>query len=134
MTKEVLELRDKLDSAYARIAEGDQIATKAATLAEENVRLKSTLDEVSSQKLVAEEKMHLLESVLAERYIQWWLEVFYHLVSGNRVGHHAPLLGHDLLDGRIKIVHANFQVSASLSKKVLIFFPKKNFTSIFQQL
>ena len=67
MTKEVLELRDKLDSAYARIAEGDQIVAKAAKLAEENVTLKSKLDEISSQKLVAEEKMHLLENVLSER-------------------------------------------------------------------
>lgn len=67
MTKEVLELRDKLDSAYARIAEGDQIAAKAAKLAEENVNLKSKLDEISSQKLVAEEKMQLLENVLSER-------------------------------------------------------------------
>ena len=68
VTKEVLELRDKLDSAYARIAEGDQIAAKAATLSEENANLKSKLDEVSSEKLVAEEKMHLLETVLSERY------------------------------------------------------------------
>ena len=47
MTKEVLELRDKLDSAYARIAEGDQTSAKAATLSEENAYLKSRLDEVS---------------------------------------------------------------------------------------
>ena len=47
---------------------------------------------------------------------------------------HAPLIGYDLLDGHIKSLHANFQVSASLGKKVLIFFSKKNFTSIFQKL
>ena len=34
----------------------------------------------------------------------------------------GPLLGYDLLDGHIKILLANFKVSASLSKKVLIFF------------
>ena len=36
-------------------------------------------------------------------------------------------LGYDLLDRRIKSMHANFQVSDSLSKKVPIFFPKKKF-------
>ena len=77
MTKEVLELRDKLDSAYARIAEGDQISAKAATLSEENAYLKSRLDEVSSEKSVAEEKMHLLETVLSERYYRIFIFYFF---------------------------------------------------------
>ena len=40
-------------------------------------------------------------------------------------------LGYDLLDGPKRRLHANFQISASLSKKVLIFYPKNRFTSIF---
>ena len=35
--------------------------------------------------------------------------------------------GYDLLDGPKNRLHANFQVSASLSKKGQIFFSKKNF-------
>ena len=36
---------------------------------------------------------------------------------------HGPLLGYALLDNCIGRLHANFQVSATLSKKVLIFLP-----------
>ena len=36
---------------------------------------------------------------------------------------HAPLLGYALFDNCIGRLHANFQVSATLSKKVLIFLP-----------
>ena len=39
---------------------------------------------------------------------------------------HDPSLGYDLLDGPKKRLNTDFQVSASLSKKVLIFFQKKN--------
>ena len=68
MTKEVLELKDKLDSAHAKIAEGEQIAAKAAKLAAENAELKSKLDEVSTQHLVAQEKLQLMESMVSDRY------------------------------------------------------------------
>ena len=37
-----------------------------------------------------------------------------------KVGH-APSLGHDILDGYIGRLHTNFQISATHSKKVLIF-------------
>ena len=46
------------------------------------------------------------------------------IVERSRVGH-APLLGYDLLDGGIGRLHTKFQTSAALSKKVMIFFPKK---------
>ena len=52
------------------------------------------------------------------------MNLFDHPVYGDWAGH-APLLGYDLLDGPKKRLHTNFQVSASLSKKVLIFFQKK---------
>ena len=42
--------------------------------------------------------------------------------DGDCVGH-GPLLGYGLLDNCIGRLHANFQVSATLSKKVLIFLP-----------
>ena len=38
---------------------------------------------------------------------------------------HGPLLGGDLLDGNIGGLHTNFQVSATLSKKVKKIFPKR---------
>ena len=41
---------------------------------------------------------------------------------------HAPSLGYDLLDGGIGRLHTNFQISASLSKKVLIFLPNVPFS------
>ena len=56
--------------------------------------------------------------------LHWELNLFDHPVYGDWVGH-DPSLGYDLLDGPNKRLHANFQVSASVSKKVLIFFQKK---------
>ena len=47
-------------------------------------------------------------------------------VGGDRVGH-APSLGYDHLDGGIGRLHTNFQISATLSKKVLIFSQKGHF-------
>ena len=41
-------------------------------------------------------------------------------VGGDRMGH-DPSLGYDLLYDPKKRLHVNFQVSATLSKKVLIF-------------
>ena len=67
MTKEVVSLKDQLDSAQARIAQGEEIASKAAKLAAENADLKSKLDEVSTQHLVAKEKLELMESMVSER-------------------------------------------------------------------
>ena len=43
-------------------------------------------------------------------------------VGGETVGY-APLLGYDFLDNRIGRLHTYFQISATLSKKVLIFLP-----------
>ena len=42
---EVIELKDKLDNAHARLVESDQISLKAAKISTENVDLKSKLDE-----------------------------------------------------------------------------------------
>ena len=62
-----MSLKDQLDSAQARIAQGDEIASKAAKFAAENADLKSKLDEVSTQHLVAKEKLQLMESMVSER-------------------------------------------------------------------
>ncbi len=51
--------------------------------------------------------------------VQWISYFFDHLVYGDWAGH-DPSLGYDLLYGPKKRLHANFQVSATLSKKVLI--------------
>ena len=48
-------------------------------------------------------------------------------VGGGRV-YHAPSLGYDNLDGCIGRLHTNFQISATLSKKVLIFSQKGYFS------
>ena len=48
--------------------------------------------------------------------LQWELNLFDHPVYGDWEGHDLSL-GYDLLDGPKKRLHANFQVSASLSKK-----------------
>ena len=64
--------------------------------------------------------------------IHWQSYLFDHLVSGDCAGH-APSLGYDLLDGPKKRLHTNFQVSASLSKKILIFFPKAKKGNFFVQ-
>ena len=66
---------------------------------------------------------------MAKAYVQWELNLFDHPVYGDWEGHDLSL-GYDLLDGPKKRLHANFQVSASLSKKVLIF----SKSAIFQQL
>ena len=52
------------------------------------------------------------------------LYFFVHLVYGDWTGHDTSL-GYDLLYGPKKRLYANFQVSASLSRKVLIFSKKK---------
>ena len=67
VTKEVVDLKDQLDAARARVAEGEQIASRAAKLASENAELKSKLDEVSTQHLVAQEKLQLMETMVSER-------------------------------------------------------------------
>ena len=51
-------------------------------------------------------------------------------VGGGRVGH-APSLGYDLLDGGISRLHTNFQISATLSKKVLIFLANLEILSLY---
>ena len=57
--------------------------------------------------------------------LHWELNLFEHPVYGDWVGH-VPSLVYDFLDGPVKRLHANFQVSASLSKKVLIFLLNQN--------
>ena len=63
--------------------------------------------------------IHSVQQVVL--FIHWESYLFDHLVSGDWAGH-APSLGYDLLDGPKKRLYTNFQVSATLSKKVLIFF------------
>ena len=42
---------------------------------------------------------------------------------------HAPSLGYDNIDGGIGRLHTNFEISGTLSKKVLIFVPKMHFST-----
>ena len=60
-------MKDQLEAAHSKLAEGEKIADKAAKLATENVELKASLDEVTTRNLVAEEKLQLLESLASER-------------------------------------------------------------------
>merc|ERR1712029_140738 len=67
LTNEVIELKDKLDNAHARLVESDQISLKAAKISTENVDLKSKLDEALTEKRIFEEKMQLMETVISEK-------------------------------------------------------------------
>jgi len=67
LTNEVIELKDKLDNAHARLVESDQISLKAAKIATENVEMKSKLDEALTEKRIYEEKMQLLETLINEK-------------------------------------------------------------------
>ena len=67
VTKEVIELKDKLDNAHARLVESDQISLKAAKIATENVEMKSKLDEALTEKRIYEEKMQLMETLINEK-------------------------------------------------------------------
>ena len=49
---------------------------------------------------------------------------FLNVGGGRARAAHAPSLGYDHLDGGIGRLHTNSQILATLSKKVLIFFPK----------
>ena len=53
----------------------------------------------------------------------------YVLVRGGRVSHGPFSLGYDLLDRGIVRLHTNFEILATLSKKVLIFVPKCHFSN-----
>ena len=61
-----------------------------------------------------------------------WL-VFLLNVGGDRAGH-AHLLGVNFLDGCIDTLHTNFQLSGTLSKKVLILSPKMLFFNLLLRL
>ena len=67
VTNEVIELKDKLDNAHARLVESDQISLKAAKIATENVEMKSKLDEALTEKRIYEEKMQLMETLINEK-------------------------------------------------------------------
>ena len=67
VTKEVIELKDKLDNAHARLVESDQISLKAAKIATENVEMKSKLDEALTEKRIYEEKVQLMETLINEK-------------------------------------------------------------------
>ena len=67
VTNEVIELKDKLDNAHARLVESDQISLKAAKIATENVEMKSKLDEALTEKRIYEEKMRLMKNLINEK-------------------------------------------------------------------
>ena len=63
----MIELKDKLENAQSQLADSQQISLKAAKLAADNADLKSKLDEVSTEKRILEEKMHVMETMVSER-------------------------------------------------------------------
>ncbi len=75
--------------------------------------------------------MHIatnLSKFFSSRFLSFTLEAIFlknalasAAAAGDRVGH-VPLLGYVLLDNCIGRLYTKFQVSATLSKKVLIFF------------
>ena len=60
VTNEVIELKDKLGNAHARLVESGRIAT-------ENVEMKSKLDEALTEKRIYEEKMRLMKNLINEK-------------------------------------------------------------------
>ena len=67
MTTEVSSLKASLDESSLKLREFERIAERAAEMSAENVGLKAALDEMSGQQAAAEEKVKILETVLAQR-------------------------------------------------------------------
>ncbi len=63
----MIDLKDHLNKATMKAEEGEKFAERAAILASENANLKSVVDELTSGKKVAEEKLQLLETVVQQR-------------------------------------------------------------------
>ena len=68
MTNEVTSLKESLDETSLKLGDFDRIAEKVGEISAENVGLKAALDEMTGQHAAADEKIKILETVLAQRY------------------------------------------------------------------
>jgi hypothetical protein len=83
VTNEVTSLKKSLDETALKVLEYERIAEKVGQMSAENVGLKAALDEMSGHHAAAEEKLKILETVLAQRYsrdpntgLVWYSNVF----------------------------------------------------------
>ena len=67
MTNEVSTLKASLEQSSSKLSEFERIAERAAEMSAENVGLKAALDEMSGHQAAADEKVKILETVLAQR-------------------------------------------------------------------
>lgn len=67
MTNEVSSLKESLDQSSQRLSEYERIAERAAEMSAENVGLKAALDEMTGLHAAADEKVKILDTVLAQR-------------------------------------------------------------------
>ena len=67
VTNEVSSLKASLDQSSFKLSEYERIASRAAEMSAENVGLKAALDEMTGLHAAADEKVKILETVLAER-------------------------------------------------------------------
>jgi len=67
VTNEVSSLKESLDQSSQKLSEYERIAERAAEMSAENVGLKAALDEMTGLHAAADEKVKILETVLAQR-------------------------------------------------------------------
>ena len=67
VTTEVSSLKSSLDTTQSKLRDFERVAERVAEVSAENVGLKSALDEMTSLHSAADEKVKILETVLAER-------------------------------------------------------------------
>jgi len=67
VTNEVSTLKASLEHSSSKLVEFERIAERAAEMSAENVALKAALDELSGLHAAADEKVKIMETVLAQR-------------------------------------------------------------------
>ena len=67
MTNEVTSLKESLNEMSSKLRDFERIAEKVGEMSAENVGLKAALDEMTGQHVAAEEKLKIVETILAER-------------------------------------------------------------------
>ena len=67
LSQEVLDLRQRLADSAMTAKEKEKLIEKAAQLSADNVNLKASLDEMTSQKFGLEEKIKIMQETLEQR-------------------------------------------------------------------
>ena len=67
VTHEVTSLKESLDETSLKLRDLERIAEKVGETSAENVGLKAALDELTGEHAAAEEKLKIMETVLAQR-------------------------------------------------------------------